>query len=318
MIARWHRALGSVAGLGVAVLLVAGCSSQDASGPLCEARPEPIQPQAILPNTLSLNTLSLNGTQVNTLSLNGLTLNGTQVNGTQVNSLSLNGSELTGVAADGRKLAGADFVGATLTGVLSDGSTIALVVAGYSVKNGVSFYALERAGEPVCANGAPGLFVAGAWDSTAARHDTLTVGAHTVDTTYSCTDGAIGKCVVWGYDPSVVGADLHQSCTRMVRADYCGNGVSFTKNGTLIDVFDTRGVEQPTAGDPSLLFEAAWTTTGAACVARTRYDARLPSGAAVLPSCWSALPKCTSWTDAQTHGAVLGNASRLASRSICQ
>jgi hypothetical protein len=103
----------------------------------------------------------------------------------------------------------------------------------------------------------------------------------------------------------------------MVRADYCGNGVSYTKNGTAIDVFDALGVQQPTAGDASLVFAAAGTTSGAECVSRTRYDAVSPSGDAVLPSCWAALPKCASWQDAQRSGAVLGNASRVQSVSIC-
>ncbi|SRR6266545_2854890 len=104
----------------------------------------------------------------------------------------------------------------------------------------------------------------------------------------------------------------------MVRADYCGTGVSFTKDGTLIDVFDTRGVQQPTTGDASLTFEAAWTTSGAACVNRPRYDALAPSGALVLPSCWATLPKCASWSEAESKSEILGNSSRVQSLSLCE
>jgi hypothetical protein len=139
-----------------------------------------------------------------------------------------------------------------------------------------------------------------------------------VSASFSCTNGAIAKCVAWGYEPWAVGADLHQSCTRMVRADYCGSGVSFTKNGTVIDVFDTRAIQQPTTGDASLVFEAAWTTSGAACVNRTRYEAFGPSGQLVLPSCWDRLPKCASWSEAEGRGAVLGNASRIQSVTFCE
>jgi uncharacterized protein YjbI with pentapeptide repeats len=309
-----------------ALLLSMGCASS--SGPLAEGVPcnpsrEPaVGDQSVLPNGYrtngtNLNGTNLNGTNLNGRSLNGTTLNGTDLNGATLQGARLSGTELTGVSSDGRAVAGADTVGATLTGVLTDGSTIALTIAGYAKESGVAYYTLAASGQPVCPDGGRGIFVPGAWDATGARHDALAVGSHTVDASYSCLDGAIAKCVMWGYEPSKVGADLHQSCTRMVRADYCGSGVSFTKEGTLIDVFDTRGVQQPTAGDPSLVFEAAWTTTGAACVNRTRYDATTPSGEAVLPSCWGGLPRCASWTDATAQGALLGNASRVAPPPIC-
>jgi hypothetical protein len=90
------------------------------------------------------------------------------------------------------------------------------------------------------------------------------------------------------------------------------------RNGTLIDVYDTLGIEQQTPGDPSLIFEAAWTTTGAACVNRTRYDASTPSGAPFLPSCWSSLPRCTSWSEAQADGARLANSSRVQEVTVCE
>lgn len=32
--------------------------------------------------------------------------------------------------------------------------------------------------------------------------------------------------------------DYHQVCTRMVCADYCGNGIGHTQNSTPIDVYD--------------------------------------------------------------------------------
>jgi hypothetical protein len=277
-----------------------------------------VSTQGLTENGRNLNGTTLNGFSENGTNLNGLSENGTTLNGVLLNGTHLNGTLLQGVTGDGRIVSGADFVGATLTGVLSSGQTIDLVVTGFATEGGLAYYALAAAGRPICGAGGRGLFVPGVWDSTGARHDSLAIGGQEVSTSYSCTDGAIGKCVVWGYEPSVVGADLHQSCTRMVRADYCGTGVSFTKDGTLIDVFDTHGVEKPTAGDASLVFEAAWTTSGAACVNRTRYEAFAPSGAVELPSCWSGLPRCSSWSDAQAQGAVLGNASRIQSVSLCE
>src|SRR5262249_24928548 len=91
----------------------------------------------------------------------------------------------------------------------------------------------------------------------------------------TCTAGAIGKCVRFGYHPWKVAADgrsmreYHAACVRLVRADYCGDGTPHTENGTLIDVYDPVGVQQPDNG-PGMAFEAAWSPSGAVCVARTR------------------------------------------------
>lgn len=109
-------------------------------------------------------------------------------------------------------------------------------------------------------------------------------GTHIADpTTFNliCTAGAIGKCVRFGFKPwgkRADGAsmwDLHQTCTRAVRADYCGDGIGNTENGTLIDIFDRYGIF-PEDPDPAkiLVFEAAFSPEGAICVARTRIPER--------------------------------------------
>lgn len=67
-------------------------------------------------------------------------------------------------------------------------------------------------------------------------------------------DGGIAKCVDMGYKPWTSAADeLHQACVRMVRADFCGDGVPFTVDGTAIDVQDWTGVQTPTT---SMTWEA--------------------------------------------------------------
>lgn len=63
--------------------------------------------------------------------------------------------------------------------------------------------------------------------------------------------------------------DRHQACTRMLRGDYCGDGQAHTKNGTMIDLYDTAGI-QSSDPDPGMTFEAAWGKDGAVCVSRTR------------------------------------------------
>ncbi len=86
----------------------------------------------------------------------------------------------------------------------------------------------------------------------------------------TCTGGAEGKCVRFGYKPwrQVPRASLapyYQTCVRLVRADYCGDGTGHTRNGTPIDIFDKIGIQRDEAA-PGLTFEAAWGPDGAVCV----------------------------------------------------
>ena len=124
---------------------------------------------------------------------------------------------------------------------------------------------------------APGIPVANYWNTTTgARVD----DANTI--TFACVTGAIGKCVRWGYRPWATGTrcsggtcstvslkDYHQACTRMVRADYCGNGTPNTVNGTPIDVYDALSpqIQSPSSTWP---VEAKWTPNGATCLGNTR------------------------------------------------
>ena len=67
--------------------------------------------------------------------------------------------------------------------------------------------------------------------------------------TFGCTTGVIAKCYRWGYRPWVTGygdlAAMHWTCTRLARADYCGDGVSHTHDGTWINVWDNLPAPGP-------------------------------------------------------------------------
>lgn len=132
------------------------------------------------------------------------------------------------------------------------------------------------------------LAVGGIWDASGAHQDAPG------KVTFACENGAISKCVTWGYKPwaSVNGhslADLHQACTRMARADYCGNGQSHTHEQNWIDMYDSLGVQARTTEatadfQPALAsFEAAWLPDGAACLARTREGRALETILAECP-----------------------------------
>jgi hypothetical protein len=73
--------------------------------------------------------------------------------------------------------------------------------------------------------------------------------------TFVCQNGTIAKCTKWGYrsfgsalktdNTSTALRDYHQGCIRAAKADYCSNGNSFTKNGTLVDIYDYDAVGSP-------------------------------------------------------------------------
>lgn len=267
-------------------------------------------------NRIALNRVALNRIAGNAIALNHVSLNGIELDGLRVKGMATASNELVGVTNEGQELRGESFVGGSVTGILSDGTPIDLQITKFERTNdpAIVHYALTYEGQNLCEAGT-GMFLPGTWDETGTYHATNTEG---LTTSYSCVDGVIGKCASWGYASWKAGSDseLHAACTRMGTADYCGRGVSFTKDGTAIDMFDARGI-QKAEGGADFAFEAAWGPNGAVCVSRPRYDAVSTSGNAVLPSCWSSLPTCDSWDAGVAKGASIGNASRPQSRTLC-
>lgn len=287
--------------LGLSLTACGASAGSDATGAVCEMNPEP----NVRPQKLSANGQNLNGIQTN----------GVQTNGIQANGINMQGISLQGISTEGGGLN----VGAKVPAVLADGKVIDLMITSVerSAAGDLAYYRLDYEGQNICGEDDKGLFLPGVWDERGARQDARTIAGHTITATYSCAKGMLAKCVAWGYAPSKVGSELHETCTRMGRADYCGSGVSFTKNGTLIDLYDTRGIQTRTSDDATLVFEAGWGPNGAVCVNRARFDAHTTAGEPVLPSCWSALPKCGSFAEAQALGATMGNSSRVQSRTLC-
>ncbi|HEX8434581.1 ADYC domain-containing protein [Archangium sp.] len=202
----------------------------------------------------------------------------------EVSSLKLEGGRLVAMPEASRSL-----VGTVLRGTSSEGKPVEVAVCGAESSPGdaeLVWYRLEawnqraqRWENPcVATNTVPdprALAVGGVWDASGAHQ--AVEGKFTL----ACENGAITKCIRWGYKPwaSHNGqslAELHQACTRMARADYCGNGQSHTSQDTPIDMYDRLGVLAPTtqrsaAWDPERAsFEAAWAADGATCLSRTR------------------------------------------------
>lgn len=252
-------------------------------------------------NGLAINGLAINGLAINGLAINGLAINGLAINGKVFNKLALEGSVL--VATNGSQtLKGTQLKGSVLNYEfrMADGSKIPFQLKIEDVKlepgskDVWTYYVTQRftsdpANVPwasICSNeqGKPdyGIPLAGVWDqNTGNRIDAPNVF------TFACRDFALGKCVTLGYRPwakaidctssyrsrdcdEVALSDYHQACTRMIRADYCGNGKSFTVNGTVIDVYDYL---DPPINVPETDWdiESRWTTKGALCLSEPRH-----------------------------------------------
>lgn len=316
--------------LGVLVLSVVACCPKDPRD-ACEPNPEPrIAKRGVRPRGVPMNGMGLNGTRpINGTFLggngafltNGTALDGVAVGGGELRNMTINvprlvdgaENELVATTADGKPLGGAALVGAKLFGLNADGKTFEVVVSTYEREGDIAYYRVTENGENACPDGGRGMFVPGVWDARAQQAPSRTAGGHTATTSFSCMDGAIAKCVAWGWAPWKASADVHQACTRMVRADYCGTGISFTRNGVPIWSWDGKGPDDRPADQ---LFEAGWGRDGAKCVQRTRFDATR-DGAAVFPSCWSSIPRCGSTADALQAGALVVNTSPRAARRFC-
>ena len=130
---------------------------------------------------------------------------------------------------------------------------------------------------------------------------------------FACVSGVAAKCDLWGFYPegttsgrnsadqpvTVNNSDLYAACMRMARADYCGTGISHTREGTQIVLWDdllhfdrmtVRPISPhpvpPVDGVPGFYFEAAWAPDsmqaefhagGALCLDKLRY-ASIPVG----------------------------------------
>jgi hypothetical protein len=127
-----------------------------------------------------------------------------------------------------------------------------------------------------------------------------------------CSVGARAKCVRFGYRPWDTALEpLYNACTRMVRADYCGEGEATTLTGMSIDLSDDRGVQ--TADNlPDQTFEAGWTAEGAVCVnhVRVKENTSLAKLALSCPRLADRLGSTCTPEAARSAGAVLFNRSR--------
>ena len=112
----------------------------------------------------------------------------------------------------------------------------------------------------------------------------------------ACTSGAVGKAVAWGYHPWELPVAEFEAMVRVVRADYCGDGVSWTVPGTALQLTDVWDINQ--FADASAQTEAVWGPNGARCVGQRRASGDPVScGGVTLPVC-AASASLDSYSDA--------------------
>jgi hypothetical protein len=134
--------------------------------------------------------------------------------------------------------------------------------------------------------------VAGQWNSCVGQGcGGKTPGTESSTFAFAChDDGALAKCVErFGYKPwedpfSTTEAPLHESCVRMVRADYCGDGQQHTYDGNWIDVYDEAGVQKLSPETEIQMAgtewgnDGIWNPNGAHCVVTGRFEMSDPTG----------------------------------------
>jgi hypothetical protein len=80
-------------------------------------------------------------------------------------------------------------------------------------------------------------------------------------------DGAVATCVDHGFLPDS-DRDGLLACIRGLRADYCGDGDSYTLSGTPIAIHG----DHPNKSECGYSFEASWSPKGAVCIEHHRYS----------------------------------------------
>jgi hypothetical protein len=295
----------------LAPMALAACAPPE-EAPLLPDEPAAAASQALVSsngrslNGRSLNGRSLNGRSLNGRSLNGVSLEGVTLAGALTGEVWLQGTVFHGVDDEGEALSKKDFVGAVFTGTLDDQTTLALRIDAmspspedHSIQRYAVSYATDEGRRPLCVDddGDPttAIPLQGRWSYAEGAPGGGAKIADPSAFTFACRGHALAKCVELGYAPwksvkvkapgghgnlDLSLADHHQACTRLIRADYCGDGSANTVDGTLLNLYDGIGIQDDTEG---WSFEAEWGPGGARCVSRAR------EAGGVAPACWQSL-----------------------------
>jgi len=237
-------------------------------------------------NGEATNRRSLNSGSVNSVEYQGILFAGVTLGGDSVDNVTVVDGKLTGKRrSDNAQLVGGALKNSRLKGRYTDSSVVDIRIddvvhdnvydvdwnyASVSFDGGTTW-------QPYCKDGEPVLPIMSRWSATNSRINDPSVF------TFACDMAGLAKCVKWGYNPQrskqeCDGAgnckqqpldNWHEACTRLVVADYCGDGVPHTRNGTPIDIYDNLDIQ--TRSGTLRGVEADWSANGARCIRQTRW-----------------------------------------------
>jgi hypothetical protein len=319
----------------VSVLCASACTSELLETSTDE--PAGVQLQSKEQQSTQLQGTQLQGTQLQGMSMQGFQFAGATLAGVALSNLRVERGELV-AEQDQVTLRGASLVGAHLYAQVAklDADPPVTALVEYRITDiveedskydpmdtGSTFlYMVEQnvdntgSWQPACPVDLDGrraaIPLAATWNAQGDRVESSSLF------TFGCTTGVIAKCYRWGYRPWVTGyADLaatHWACTRLARADYCGDGVSHTRDNTWVNVWDDLPSPGPIQKHGAhrlhgMSFEAGWNTTGAVCLGRTRWKSEMKQIIATCPDRWMSRKRakkvCDNVEDALDHGLVV-------------
>lgn len=160
-------------------------------------------------------------------------------------------------------------------------TTLTLTVQGYSYDPALQLHKysfqylnpVTKQNEPTCSEtDLADQYRAVVYENITVDTDSGKIGKRPSTIYFACISGAVGKAATWNYKPydPALGVEGFTAAVRSVRADYCGDGFSWTKPGNALQLKDVWGKHDFV--DPKLDTEAIWTPSGAACLYSPRWD----------------------------------------------
>jgi hypothetical protein len=303
------------------------------------------------PNGVTLNGLKINGLKINGLKINGLKINGLKINGTTLSGVALgsfaivNGTALSGTTELGTAVGWQDFIGASMVAVTESGAEVNMRIDAITPREDpelldyvISYKPTKGPWAPACGTTEdgqpiPAIPLTGAWNY---QEGVPGGGSYIANPsppmfTFACNMSVLEKCASAGYKPWGFAVEtkgnqskvrslrpLHQACTRMMRADYCGDGMPHTVENTRIDIWDALGIEVETQGWD---LEAEWTVNGASCVGHVRYTSQGDEGVEdtlsyIASHCPAVLPSSSCGSQSSTFNVNTGWSTPLTERSL--
>lgn len=256
-----------------------------------------------------LNGTSLNGSLLGVHKVQAIASQGATLDGATLEATWLREGRIVGLTAEGRFVGKKKMIGAVFQATLDDGSSIAIRLDGVTrgtepYERRLFFYEAvfesEQGWLPLCGQDGDGepvqaIALEGSWDLS---EGTATGGARVEDEvsfTLACRGHVLAKCVEAGYAPwrrirvCAAGegchketlARHHQACTRLLRADYCGDGTPHTEEDLVINLYDALEIRVDV---DAWIFEAEWDEHGAVCMQTPRLSDQVPACLELLES----------------------------------